>query len=169
MLNGTDFYIKIVGSRKNQIEFMKRLEAHQLDTWYRGQNLGSDWMILEGQTKTWINKMFIPETFYFSLYDTKLLDLKVEIFAKTGISETQEHYIFDRGKVVCQKEVKWTRIFWDREENPDFDIFKKEIIDDPDNDYETYRFMNSLGIAEKDFDKDGFAEYGGFGPWKFTI
>lgn len=169
MLNGTDFLIKIVGSRKNQIEFMKRLEAHQPDTWYRGQELGRDWMILEGQTNTWMNKMFIPQTFYYSLYDTKLLDLKVEIFAKTGMSETQEHYIFDHGNAVCQKEVKWTIIYWNAEENPNFDIFKKEIVENPDNSYETYDFLSSLGIKEEDFDEDGFAEYGGFCPWKFTI
>lgn len=169
MLNGTDFSIKIVGSRKNQIEFMKRLKDYQPGTWYQEEEIGDDRMIVNGYTETWKNRMFVPKTFYYTLYNTGLLNLKIEIFAKNCASEIQEHYIFSGAIVLCEKEVKWTRIYWDKENNPDFNIFVKEIVENPDNNYETYDFLSSLGIKEEDFDEDGFAEYGGFGPWKFTI
>lgn len=169
MLNGTDFYMKICGSRKNQIEFVKRLEENQPGTWYQVEEIGNDWMTLNGHTETRKNRMFIPKTFYYTLYNTGLLHLRVEIFAKNCAAEVQEHYILDNALDLVQQEIKWTRLFWDRENNPDFDMFVREIIENHDNDYETYDFLSNLGIKKEDFDEDGFAEYGGFGPWKFTI
>lgn len=88
--------------------------------------------------------------------NTKNLHLKMEVYSSEPGMCFQEHYIYEYGECLADECEDYMETWWDRDEYPDFEDYKKSW-DVPDD------------VTESDYDEDGYRKIGGFPDWEFSI
>lgn len=89
--------------------------------------------------------------------NTKELNICMEAYSREEGIGFEEHYIYDNdGICIVEECVDYLEIYWDKNECPDFETYKKE-----------YEISDS--VKESDFNEDGYHAEGGFPDWNFSI
>ena len=168
MANDCEFSMKIKGKKNNCNEWLKKLESYSEENHF-WRIFDSEVIFEEGTDDKY--EMEIVGYCAWSLLsccidgytdvdlfaiNTGNLNLVMEAYsAEEGIG-FQEHYIYNRGVCECSECEDCTWYFWDKEEYPEFNLFKKEN-NVPDE------------ITEELFDNEGWCRIGGLDSQAFQI
>lgn len=166
MPNYCDYDMKIIGSKKDCDEFVKRLksydepnhfwrifEATVYDEKIVGENGSNDVAYCIFGYCAWSLESCCRASGYSDGVDlfevnTRDLNLKLEAYSREPGIEFEEHFIYDHGKCIADECVDICVYWWDRDEYPT---------------YEDYLADNKGAPPENQFDGNDEAITGGFG------
>lgn len=169
MANNCFYQMKIAGTKKNCQKWLDRMNDYEEDNhFWRIFNAeiinesGDDddyEMEISGDC-AWSLESCCRASGYSDGVDlfrvnTQDLDITMEAYSKEPGLEFSEHYIYEKGVCIADECVPYREYYWDTDEYPTYEEYKKEYRDAPDE--ET--------IIENDY----WWSRGGFPEWSYTF
>lgn len=179
MANLCSFLMKVRGNKEDIIQFHKALNQNGKIWMGRGAetDLGFEedgaafmsgcckWSVISALIDNAISMRTEPEKWYhpegeeeheyITLFEAcKKWNLVMEVYSEEGGIGFQEHFICDKGEVLCEECVDWEV----------YDIYDYETKEEAEKDFDT-KFTDEEWANED----DGRICRGGFGDWIFEI
>lgn len=170
MANNCFYEMKIKGSRESCNKWLQRMKSYdepshfyRMFEVYVDDEYGTEseyCMQLSGDC-AWSLESCCRASGYSNGIDlfaenTEELNIVMEAYSTEPGIGFQEHYIYNNGQCEAEECVDYTELYWDKDDFPSFDDFKKEYNLEDD-------------ISEDDLDEGEYIHQGGFESWEFTI
>lgn len=145
MPNYCNYSIKIVGSKENCYEFVKKLSSYEETNhfWrifesdvYDEEMCGDNTALYIAGYCAWSLESCCRASGYSNGIDlfeenTRDLGLKMEAYSREPGLCFEEHYIYDNGECIEDECLDISVFWWDKDEFPTYEDFKKEYEDAP--------------------------------------